>query len=81
MQQGTLYLLGRSSAVNPETGKEVVVEMLAIDTETDYDDYVRIGCSIIESGTVPHWAREAYRMALHYRTQVTKEVADEWLAK
>lgn len=80
MLLGTLYLLGRSAAINPETGKEVVVEMLAIDTESDYDDYVKIDGSIVETG-VPAWARDAYRTALHHRTQVNKEVAKEWLAK
>lgn len=78
MQTGTLYLLGRSAAIHPEDGKEVVVEMLAIDTDTDYDDFVKVDGKRMSNG-VPEWAMNAYRDALHYRTQVPKEVAREWL--
>lgn len=78
MQTGTLYLLGRSAVIRPEDGKEVVVEMLAIDTDTDYDDFVKVDGVRMMNG-VPEWAMKGYRDALHYRTQVNKEVAREWL--
>lgn len=80
MLLGTLYLFGRAHAMRPEDDTEVIVEILAIDTQTDYEDYVKIDGSLIESGTLPDWARDAYRAALHGRTQVDKEVAREWLA-
>lgn len=78
MQTGTLYLLGRSAAIRPDDGEEVVVEMLAVDTDTDYEDFVKIDGVLMSDG-VPTWAMEAYRDALHYRHQIQKEVATKWL--
>lgn len=78
MQTGTLYLIGRSAAIRPNDGKEVVVEMLAIDTDEDYDDFVKVDGVRMSNG-VPDWAMNAYRDALHYRRQVDKEVAHKCL--
>lgn len=79
MLKGTLYLFGKASAIRPTDDKEVSVEMLAIDTDTGYEDFVKIDGEIQANG-VPEWARDAYRHTLHYRTQVNKEVAREWLS-
>lgn len=68
METGTIYMYGKCGGL----------EMLFVDMDDDYFEYIRVdGCYVSE---VPKTMQSMHRSCLHYRTRVSKEFADQWLA-
>lgn len=67
METGTIYFFGKNGSL----------ELLIVDTDTDYEEVVKLDGEFVPG--VPRTSMSMYAECLKHKTRVSKEFATEWL--